>query len=177
MLGMTTIRIGSMPRRHCPRAAASSAVIAQVGCSSSMFFNTTSGNRPRSASKTSCRSTPSREITTNAVRSPPTMPVQHTSLHRIPRHAIRSRTSRRPRRSRRTASGRPADESIRMMARLDIAAADHRRMQCHHDCHRSSAPYACGRSACERPPVAIVPRSACCHAPFKASLGQDHRPT
>jgi hypothetical protein len=132
VLGMTTIRSGSTPRRHRPRSAASLGDIATVGSSCSGSLTTTSGQRRRSTVSTSCRSTPSCEISTNAMPSPPAMPAHPTSRQDRLCRAILSRTSRQPRRSRRTASGRPADECIGMMARLDVAAsADHRHMPFH----------------------------------------------
>jgi hypothetical protein len=59
------------------------------------------------------------------------MPAQQQSRQDRLCHAIRSRTSRNPRRSRRTALGRPADECIGMMARLGVAPAVHCRMPFH----------------------------------------------
>jgi hypothetical protein len=49
---MMTRRNGSTPRRHRPRSAASSAIIAVTGCSWSKVFTTTSGHRRRSVSCT-----------------------------------------------------------------------------------------------------------------------------
>jgi hypothetical protein len=49
-------------------------------------------------------------IITNATRSPPAMPAKLTSRNCLPRHAIRSRTSRNPRRSHDPGGiGRPSD--------------------------------------------------------------------
>jgi hypothetical protein len=61
------------------------------------------------------------------------MPAKLTSRQDRLHRAILSLTSRNPRRSRRTASGKPADKSIRTMARLDAAPADHWHMPCHQE--------------------------------------------
>ena len=58
----------STPRRRCPMSVASLDDIATVGSSCSKLFTTTS-HRRRSTSSTSCRSTPSCEISTSAVPS------------------------------------------------------------------------------------------------------------
>ena len=111
--GMTIILNGSTPLRRMPRSAASSGVIVQVGSSCSKSFSTTSGHRRHSTSSTSRRSTPSCEISTRAVWSPPISPAKQTVRHRLKRRAVLSRTSLRPRRSRRAASGKPAGDRMR----------------------------------------------------------------
>lgn len=123
--GIITIRSGSTPRQHRPRSAASPGDIATVGSSCSNSFTTTSGHRRRNTSCTSRRSMSWRTPASTRCTSPPAMPAKQTSRHRLLRCASRSRTSRSPRRSHRTASGKLADESIRMMARLAVDATDH----------------------------------------------------
>ena len=58
-------------------------------------------------------------------------PGEGTVRHCLQRRAVRSRTSLKPRRSRRTASDKPAGDGIGMMARLDVVADDHSRMPNH----------------------------------------------
>ena len=131
--GMITIRSGSTPRRHRPRSAASSAVIAQAGSSCSKLFTTTSGHRRRSTSCTSRRSIPSCVISHQCHVITACHASEADITPSLLRRAIRSRTSRNPRRSRRTASGRPADKCSGMTARLQVvASADHWHMPFHH---------------------------------------------
>ena len=132
--GMTTIRSGSTPRRHRPRSAASPGDIATVGSSCSRLLH--HDIRP---------STAQRILDLVPIDSLVRDHHQRRADHRLPcqrsthraidllRRAIRSRTSRNPRRSRRTASGRPADECIGMTARLDVASADHWHMPFHQE--------------------------------------------
>ena len=87
-------------------------------------FSTTSGHCRHSAASNSRRSTPSWDTSTKARWSPPTSPAMDTVRHRLKRCAVLSRTSRKPRRSRRAASVKPDGNCTGMITRLDIVAAD-----------------------------------------------------
>ena len=81
------------------------------------------------------------------------MPAKLTSRQDRLCRAVRSRTSRSVRRSRRTASGRPADKCRGIMARLVVAPADQWHMPSHHDriIGRRHHTHAADRQICGQP--------------------------
>ena len=97
------------------------------------------------------------------------MPARLTSRHRFLRRAIRSRTSRNPRRSRRTASGRPADKCSGMTTRLRVvASADHWHMPFHQEriIGRRHHTHAADRHLCGQP-LPLCRSQTCRHAIFE----------
>ena len=165
--GMITTRSGSTPRRHRPSSAASSGNISQVGSSCPRFLISTSGHRRRRTSCTSDRSIPSWETITIALRSPPIIPANRTSRHGFLRRATRSRTSRIARRRCRAALGKPTDEPIDRMARLDVASAQSH-IPTHHPWIIARRHHVHAADWQENaPPVAMMPGSMCRHAAAK----------